>query len=266
MHALAIAASQASGLRVSFATMAKPFQAGRAASAGVLAAQLARAGVEAAPDAIEARQGLAALHAPGRDLDLESDRAGVEAVVFKPYACCGGAHGAIDATAKIVTAYRLDADAVVAVEIRVSAQMSAVCAVTEPANGVEAKFSLPHVVALVLARRSCGPSGFTDVAAAADPELARLRALVTTRPSGAATGHATEVEVSLADGTTHRAQSDPREPAADAALDDQWAVLTAKFAELVSPWCDHGRTLQLIEHVAELGSASSFVDLLRATR
>jgi 2-methylcitrate dehydratase PrpD len=265
VHALAIAASQASGLRVSFATMAKPFQAGRAASAGVLAAQLARAGVEAAPDAIEARQGLAALYAPGRDLDLESDRAGVQAVVFKPYACCGGAHGTIDAAAKIVTAHRLDANAVVGVEIRASAQMLAVCDVTEPANGVEAKFSLPHVVALVLARRSCGPSGFTD-AAAADPGLARLRALVTTRSSGAATGHATEVDVTLVDGTTRTARSDLREPAADAALDDQWAVLTAKFAELVSPWWADGRTLELVEHVAGLGNASSFVDLLRATR
>src|SRR5205814_8303104 len=46
-HALAIAASEASGLKENFGTMVKPLHAGLAARNGVLAAQLARAGMTA---------------------------------------------------------------------------------------------------------------------------------------------------------------------------------------------------------------------------
>lgn len=264
-HALALAAAQASGLRVAFGTMAKPFQAGRAAAAGVLAAELAGAGVEAATDAIEARQGLAALQAPAADLDLVFDRHGIEGVVFKPYACCGGAHGTINAVTKLMASRPDGRDAVAGVEVRASAQMRAVCRVGEPATGVESKFSLPHVTALVLAGRSCGPAGFTDDAAR-DPELARLRALVAVDESGAETGHATEVSVRFADGSTAVAVSDPREPAADDALERQWQQLTAKFDDLVTPFLGAARTAELVGRVAALGFGTSFVELLQATR
>ena len=265
VHALALGATQASGLRVAFGTMAKPFQAGRAAAAGVLAAELAASGVEAATDAIEARQGLAALQAPAADLGIVFDRHGIEGVVFKPYACCGGAHGTINAVTKLM-ASRPDArDAVASVDVRTSAQMRAVCRVGEPANGVEAKFSLPHVTALVLAGRSCGPAGFTDDAVR-DPELARLRTLVAVHPSDAETGHATEVSVSFADGSTAVDLSDPREPAADDALERQWQHLTAKFDDLVTPFLGADTTTELVERVGALGAGMSFVELLRATR
>ena len=50
--AISIAAAQAGGMQRNFGTMAKPLQAGLAASAGVRAARLAVAGVTAAPDGL----------------------------------------------------------------------------------------------------------------------------------------------------------------------------------------------------------------------
>jgi 2-methylcitrate dehydratase PrpD len=56
-HALAIAASEASGLKENFGTMVKPLHAGLAARNGVLAALLAQAGLSASAEAIAGAQG-----------------------------------------------------------------------------------------------------------------------------------------------------------------------------------------------------------------
>ena len=55
--AVSLAASQASGLRQNFGTMTKPFHAGDAARAGVVAAKLVRDGFTAGEDALEGRFG-----------------------------------------------------------------------------------------------------------------------------------------------------------------------------------------------------------------
>src|SRR5438270_4321599 len=52
-HALAIAASSASGLKENFGTMVKPLHAGLSARSAVLAAELARAGMTASAAAID---------------------------------------------------------------------------------------------------------------------------------------------------------------------------------------------------------------------
>src|SRR5438132_1680423 len=63
-HAVAIAASEASGVKENFGTMVKPLHAGLAARNGVLAALLARHGMTASGAAIDGPQGfLAAMDA-----------------------------------------------------------------------------------------------------------------------------------------------------------------------------------------------------------
>ena len=59
-HALAIAASEASGLKENFGTMVKPLHAGLAARNGVLAALLAKHGMTASAQALDGPQGFLA--------------------------------------------------------------------------------------------------------------------------------------------------------------------------------------------------------------
>ena len=59
--AIALGASQSSGLMSNFGTMTKPFHAGKAAHAGIMAARLAKAGFTANTDALEHPRGF--LHA-----------------------------------------------------------------------------------------------------------------------------------------------------------------------------------------------------------
>src|SRR5262249_30254761 len=69
-HALAIAAAEASGVKENFGRRVKPVHAGLAARNGVVAAQLARAGLTASAAAIDGAQGfLAAMDSERPSLD-----------------------------------------------------------------------------------------------------------------------------------------------------------------------------------------------------
>ncbi|MCW2975107.1 MAG: hypothetical protein JWM06_388 [Actinomycetia bacterium] len=268
-QALGLAATQAAGLKVSFGTMAKPLHAGRAAAAGVLSALLAEQGLTAARGAIEAEQGFAATQAPGFDHrrpDREmGERLGIESVLFKKHACCGGTHGSISALRHLVGDRSFAASDVRRVRVRVSRQMLDICAVAEPVSGTEGKFSLRHVASLVLAGRSTGPTGFTD-AAVRDADLLALRGRVEVADSGRATGHDTEVTLWLADGDAMTAQSDARIAAADDELALEWTALCDKFGELVGPVLGATATAGLVACVAGVGRGSSPTDLLALTR
>jgi 2-methylcitrate dehydratase PrpD len=103
-HALAIAATQASGLYCAVRTgaMTKRLHAGRAAQAGVAAALLAERGFTGSPDALEAPYaGYMSTLAESADLTPFVATLGQEwetpQVGFKAYAACASAHTIIDA-------------------------------------------------------------------------------------------------------------------------------------------------------------------------
>src|SRR5437762_12200665 len=99
LHALGAAATQTGGLTASFGTMAKPFHAGKAAMDGVVAAQLAAAGLTAATGLFEPRGGLDTALVPDRSvtcapLDTPGDLSGwrIQCNSFKPSAACHLTH------------------------------------------------------------------------------------------------------------------------------------------------------------------------------
>ena len=71
-NALAIAASQASGIAGDFDTMTKPFHAGHAAQAGLTAARYAQAGMTASQEILEYKTGFQRAVSPGGDVDVDS--------------------------------------------------------------------------------------------------------------------------------------------------------------------------------------------------
>src|SRR3546814_19588588 len=72
---MAIAASMSAGLVANFGTMTKPYQLGRAAQSGVLAAQMAARGMTAGADVLEHPLGFLAAFSPAADVDLSSGAA-----------------------------------------------------------------------------------------------------------------------------------------------------------------------------------------------
>src|SRR5499427_6203163 len=105
--ALALAASQASGLKENFGTMTKPFHAGHAARSGVLSALMAREGWTASEHAIEGAQGfLNVLGAGKRALEPLATlgtpwKILTTGVAVKPYPSCACTHSIIDSTLEI---------------------------------------------------------------------------------------------------------------------------------------------------------------------
>src|SRR6185437_12584835 len=143
-HALGLTATQAAGLKASFGTMAKPLHAGNAARNGLFAAQIAARGFVAAPDAIDAPQGLAAAAANGRAdaerLSAAGDRFLIVDTLFKYHAACYLTHAGINAASSLRGT--IDPAAIEAVELRVNPSLLSVCAIPEPRSGLELKFSL----------------------------------------------------------------------------------------------------------------------------
>ena len=271
-RAFGLAATQAAGLKASFGTMSKPLHAGRAAGAGVLAALLAEQGYTAGAAGIEGHQGFAATQAAGFDpARIESeigDRAGIEGVLYKKHACCGGTHGAVDALQRLRAEHAVAAADVAHVTLLVSDQMFDICCIAEPTLGIEGKFSLRHVASLVLAGRSTGPSGFTD-AAVADPELLDLWSRVDVVSSGAPTGLETTVVLERRSGGTLRLDSNPRRASTDDELDAEWDALAAKTSELATPVLGADVAAELVARVESFeqnASLTDLTDLLRTAR
>jgi 2-methylcitrate dehydratase PrpD len=104
-NAIGLASTQAAGLTGSFGTTAKPFHAGKAAFNGVLAAEMAREGFNAATGLVEIDGGLAAALVQDRAVRVSpldfSDGWEITRNTFKPYASCLLTHPVIDATREL---------------------------------------------------------------------------------------------------------------------------------------------------------------------
>ncbi|WP_116132751.1 MmgE/PrpD family protein [Tropicimonas sp. IMCC34043] len=180
-HALAIAASLGAGLTVNFGTMTKPFHAGRAAEAGVFAALLAQAGMTAAPDALEARNGFLRVHSPNGDVDLrrpvflDGGALRLESVApsVKRFPVCYAAHRAIDAALALHRDGGFTPEALTRIDILISPRHAGTLRYSDPTTVSQARFSLEFAVCTALLTGQVGLSQLTD-AWLNDRQLRRL--------------------------------------------------------------------------------------------
>lgn len=239
--ALGLAATQAAGLKVSFGTMAKHLNAGKAAANGLLAAELAAVGFTAAQDAVEGHQGFVRTHGDIDDFDpYRADQVlghhhAVTQLLFKVHAACGGTHATIDSITRAVGGLPVELPEIDRVDVTVASELLDMCGIPEPRTGLEGKFSLRHAAALALRRASTGPSGFTDDAVV-DPANRAARALVhITSSSRLAVDGPAEVVVRLRNGEQRSASVNPHLPIPEAEVRARYDILAEKFSELVTP-------------------------------
>jgi 2-methylcitrate dehydratase PrpD len=183
-HAIAIAASEASGLKENFGTMVKPLHAGLAARDGVLAALLARSGLTASERALDGPQGfLRAMDSERDDLDRECSDLGARweivdtGITVKLYPSCAATHPTLDAVLSLRAREGFTADDVEHVEIDVDAITPTVLLYDKPASGLEAKFSMPFCVAAAIADGHVGVDTF-DTSRLADPRVTSMMSRV----------------------------------------------------------------------------------------
>ena len=169
-HAIGIAASKSAGIRVAFGTMTKPYHAGAAGENGVVAAKLARLGYTTDPDALDGRWGFFQVAGGGSNPHLIHGKLGNPyafvdpGVSIKPYPCGSWAHPSMDAMLELVTEHDVRPEAVEEIRLGTSSNVLSALRYPEPHNELEAKFSIPFCMAILVLDRRGGIGEFTDEA------------------------------------------------------------------------------------------------------
>ena len=231
-HALGVAATRASGLKSQFGTMGKPYNAGLAASNGVEAALMARAGFVSRPDGLECVQGFADTHAGGEGDPLTGlgEPFVFESVQHKFHACCHGTHAAIEALATLRRGTDVAPDEIAGVALHVHPRWLRVCDIAAPRTGLEAKFSFRLTAAMaLLGIDTASPAAFTD-ALCAEPGLVALRDEVRIFGDGDLAETAALARVLYRSGATIEARHDLERPMP---IDAREAKVRAKAAALI---------------------------------
>ncbi len=166
--ALAIAASHASGLGKNVGTMTKPYHSGNAASGGVRAAMLAKAGFTGDPEPIDGARGFAdtfmrdgtydgqaTVSALGKPYHIVSP-----GIAVKKYPTCYLNHRALDAILRLVLTHDVKPEQVeeVVVTVPVEGWLNRM----ENDFGLRAKFSLQYNMAEAILSRKIVIESFDD--------------------------------------------------------------------------------------------------------
>jgi 2-methylcitrate dehydratase PrpD len=259
-HALATAGTFAAGLQQAFRmdSMSKPLHPGRAAEAGVLAAQYASRGATGSLDILEGEAGFGTAFGDGPDWSRIDATLGqdfhIARLTFKNHIGCGLAFPAIDGALALQRRENIAPGDIQ--HVRVSTYKAAldIACYGQPASANEARFSIPYMVASALVHGSVRMAAY-EPARLQDPAtlalLQRVEAVVDPEIDALFPGQrAARVAITLRDGQqlVHfqpNRKGDPEEP-----LDD--AELEGKLLELASPIIGEAAARELLRQIRGL--------------
>ena len=273
-HALAIAASAASGLKENFGSMVKPLHAGLAARNGVLAALLAKHGMTASERALDGPQGfLAAMDSQNASLDAGIADLGVRweivdtGITVKLYPSCAGTHPSLDAILDLRQREGFTAEDVEQIDIDVDSITPTVLIHDRPANGLEAKFSMPFCAAAAVAYGRVGIDTF-EADRLRDPKVIALmsRAAMRVDPSLDGVGPPltqARITIRLRDGrrvsqAANGARGYPERPPSDADLGAKFMACARRTISATSA----DKALAMWRQIEEVDDVRTLIDLL----
>ena len=220
-HGIGLAGSFASGIRCNFGTMTKPLHVGRAAENGVNAALMAAKGYSADKAALDGPWGFFAVHGGGVTAEkLARENFGQPwsitepGVSIKPYPCGVLTHPTIDLMVKLVTENEIKADAIEQIVVNAGSNILNPIRYPIANNHLEAKFSLPAVLAMVAINGKAGKVEFEDEFVQSDAMQAMQRRIETRLDAEIeAMGFdkmRSNIEIKLKDESSVRASADER--------------------------------------------------------
>jgi len=265
--AMGLAATQASGLREMFGSMAKSFHAGHAARNGYLSAVLAKAGFTAGEHAIEGARGFAAVLASEYDLSKIATGLGEDFQIryntYKPYPCGIVVQPTIDGCIDLHRDHHPAPDSIKAVRVRVAPLVLDLCNKRDIRRGLDSKYSIYHSAAVGLVRGKAGLQEYTDDAAN-DPLIKRVRERVSAVADPSITEDQSRIEVDLTNGETltrfvEESLGNIRRPLSDAQLED-------KFRDQSVPRLGRAQVDRLIDLCWRLDELENVNTLVEATQ
>ncbi len=276
-HAIGIAASLASGIRVSFGTMTKPLHVGRAAANGVTAAELAAGGFTAGADALDGPWGFFQVFGGGFDADRIVGALGAPyaivtpGVSIKPYPCGSLGHPTMDAMLKIVREHDVKPEQIRQIRLRAGSNILNPLRYRIASSELEAKFSPAFMLASIALRRKAGIREFSDEFVRSEPVQTMMRRVETVLdPAIEAQGYQimrSIVEVDLEDGrrlvqpSDDRYRGGPELPFTRQELRDKFM----ECGELVLPAGNLRTAFDSVEALEELSNLRELVRLLSSS-
>ncbi len=166
---IGIAASLAGGIVGNFGSMTKPYQVGRAAQSGLLAARLAEAGLTSTDTAIEDDLGFLRAISPKGQVDTTSPPAlgkdwGIlrTGINIKLYPVCYAVHRALDAVIDMRRSKPVKPEDVEAIDLEIGETQAEILRIHRPTNGLDAKISGEFAMASAIVAGACGHAELTD--------------------------------------------------------------------------------------------------------
>jgi 2-methylcitrate dehydratase PrpD len=269
-HALSLAAGSMQFSQEETGAEVKRVHAGYAARNGILAAEMAAAGIEAPHQALTGRYGFLALygHDPRPERLVEpKDRFSIHEMSLKPYACCRLLHSMIDGLRSATDDFSLPVEAIRSIVVRGPGKLAEQHMVTRPKTSMAAQYSLPYTVGATLAY---GPERFSvyDESALDDPQILAWTSRISVERDLEIEAHypehfGTEVTLTLSDGTvrTERVLDSIGTPTQPMSLE----VLVAKARGLIAdvhPAFDLEALQAAIDGLRHGGSANALQDRL----
>ena len=264
--ALGIAASQPIGMREQFGSMTKPFHPGGAARAGLMSALLAQQGFTASPRALEAPRGMMQTISTKNDWSEITGELGQRFEIafntFKPFACGIVVHPGIDGCAQL-RAQGVRPEQLASLEIKVHSLVLELCGKKEPADCLQAKFSIYHGCAAGLTFGCAGEDEFSD-AVVNRADMVALRRKVVATVDDSIDEAAADITAVMQDGSrvhvrVEHAIGSLQNPMTDTQLE-------AKFHGLSDAVIGTAQTANLIQAAWALGDAPSVQALVALAR
>ena len=170
VHAMAIAASMASGIKANFGTDGKPLHVGHASRCGVEAALLAQAGFTGNPAALEHVDGFGSTHGGGAKPQWAETTTGLGApyeivdpgIGVKRYPACASTHQSLDAVLALIDEHQIAPTDVEAVECGVYYLAPHQLIHDRAHTWLQGKFSMAYTVSVALLDRTVGLAQFAD--------------------------------------------------------------------------------------------------------
>ena len=241
-RALSLGATQAGALRENFGTMTKPFHAGRAAEAGVVAAEIAALGFTASPNGLEADRGFFRAAGGGYTAEMIDGKLGnpwtlaSPGVSIKPHPSGSLTHPGMAVMLDLVRRHDLRPERIRRVSVGTNHNMPNALIHHRPRTELQAKFSMEFCMAILLIERKAGLSEFTDEVVNRPDVQAMIEKIdFGTHPEAEAAGFdkmTTIVEIETDDGRVVRGVADfgkgsPTNPMSDAELSDKFRQCAA---------------------------------------
>ena len=248
-HAIGIALSQAAGFRAMFGSMCSSFMTAHGAQTGLRAAILAEKGFTSSDAALEGPHGFLDVFAEQPDLHALAEGLGTRFEVlrntYKPYPCGVVIHPIIDACLELRRTYAMDPSDIAAVSVKVAPKALALTDRRHPKDGLEARVSLHHWVAIALLRGTARIVDMDTDSAVLEPTIARFQDRITTVGDDAIALDGAEVTVTLHDGRSLLSRVEHCAGSASRPMTD--SELELKFTDLAEAVIGPRRTRDVFE-------------------